>query len=504
MKANNIFKTLFLLICGFVSFSLYSCEKNDDFIEKDKKVAPTYQVIPLTYFDFISPNDVTSNSENTSIRVNRQYLNKMNYSIAPGDIAAVMTSIEEMPFYLRVTRVDEVDENWIEVSGTKATVEEAIGNFDAVLNTNPYFNDAPSSRSVSLGNSLNADPRLISDDGEIHPTIIRRTSRDIPKEDLLQMNYTKVSPSANFRSVDDGEEYLAFDVRQQGRNLTGEAKLGFKFIRDFDLKLSEDSVLNYKGALSAEVGARVAVKTSWFSLKKFEATFYGGYDLKSMLSMKFEKSITFGDKDYKPVTKISSYYATFFITFIPVTIEICPEVVRKMNAKVSGSLKLGIPLNFQRSFEHGVRYENSRWTEICEDKSSSSGFDLTKTQIQAEVSLSAEAGIYIQVGAYLYGTTGPYVLVGPSVQAKVDAKATVDHKGVELSASADLALVVSGAVGAKVKIWKWDLFDCKLPFELARVTLLHESWSVSSFENGSPVINENLENTPKILPPMLN
>ncbi|MGL5980528.1 MAG: hypothetical protein ACRCZY_06580 [Phocaeicola sp.] len=501
MKANNIFKTLFLLICGFVSFSLYSCEKNDDFIEKDEKAIPAYQVIPLNFFNFISPNDVTSNSEKTSLRINRQYLSKMNYSIAPGDITTVMTSIEELPFYLRVTRIDEIDENWIEVSGTKATVEEAIGNFDAVLNTTPYFNDAPSPNSLSLGNSLNADPRLISEDGEIHPTFIIRTSRDIPKEELLQMNYTKVSPSANLQSASNGEEYIAFDVCQQGRSLTGETKLGLKFSRDFDLNLSEDSVLNYKGTLSAEVGVKVAIKTKWFSLKKFEASYYAGYSLESMLNMRIKKSVVFGDKDYTPVTKISSYYATFFASFIPVTIEVSPEVFRKMSAEVDGSLKLGIPLNFQRSFENGIKYEDSKWTEFHKSESSSDGFNLDKTQIQAEVSLSAEAGIYIQVGAYLYGTAGPYVLIGPSIKANVNAKATVDHTGVELAASADLALVIGGAAGAKVKIWKWDLSNFKVPFEIARVTLFQDSWST---KNNSSVSNENLENTPKLLPPMLN
>ncbi|MGL4853497.1 MAG: hypothetical protein ACRC3Z_12805 [Phocaeicola sp.] len=472
MNGLKFWKALAFLV--FVGISLFSCSNEGEvFVEEAPTQADSLKIVSLNYFDFVFEDDVVAlNESKTALRVKRDYLEKMEFVVAPANVVTVMRAKNELPYYLRVERVERMGEV-MEVYGTEVTIEEVLPDTDIVLNTTPYYNPQPHARTISRANELGVDPGLMNEHGELHPTLILRTGEDMEPQALNSLNHSTAYVPGASRV---GEEYLAFDVREQGTNADLSGYLSLKFQRFFNLTFAADSILSYSGSMNAELGAKVALKTSWFSLKKFETRFFGSYEVNSILGLNFGQAVTFGDKNYEPICSISSYYTTFFIGPIPVVIQMRSEVVRKVGGILKGALKLGIPIHLSHSFEKGVIYEDKKWDTISKTENKSRGMAYDKLTLQGSVYAKVEAGVYLKAGAYLYGSAGPYALLGPALMAELSAAANVNEDGFKFKAEASVGLVLAGAVGAEVKIWKWNLGDFNQPFEMARYDFFHEKW----------------------------
>ena len=190
-------------------------------------------------------------------------------------------------------------------------------------------------------------------------------------------------------------------------------------------------------------------------MNRFETSVAGTFDFAPQVTIGFSKSLSIPeDKQRLKVAEFPSVSLNFTVGIIPITIDIDPYIFLKFEAEVSGSYYTGIKYHYASHFKFGAAYTNG-WDLIKEYDTD----DNKLTMIPPTGEFKAHAGIGLMLGAdvIVEKLAGPKIAIGPKLSADAELKFSPDVNDCYFKSSVDVGIV--GEVGAKLKIWKWDLGD---------------------------------------------
>ncbi|MEB3518039.1 carboxypeptidase regulatory-like domain-containing protein [Bifidobacterium breve] len=397
-------------------------------------------------------------------------------------------------FIRRVIAIDYTAAGWV-VATKPATLTEVFEQAD-IDDSRPFDGN------TKLTESESTDPDTTIAPGD------KQVSQLVPADQLdLSLDNQSVTWSSRARS--------GFAARPQSREVG--AEVGFKSSLKFEVPGEAfkeqhasdddselDNIMDYSKAedgdrqaknkakleggfataveISEKLGTKFVLKVeahwNWFTpdvqLKEFKSTLYGEQKLSASASIFGKVSKDFEKKLFTLKPKVPPT-----IMVGPVPIVISTSVEFKFKAGISGELKIEYSMSTKKSFEQGVKYEDGKWQDVNEQQDDTQKREPCTPEGQAGISgsVSAEAGIEASASVKLYDIVGPQLDAGAKLEKSFEASAnTTDGPKVEVTVDA------VGTIGAKIVVTipviDIDLVDWTLREKEAKLTLLHEEWSM--------------------------
>ena len=213
-----------------------------------------------------------------------------------------------------------------------------------------------------------------------------------------------------------------------------EVKLGYKFFLDVDREYFVVPVLN-----------------------KFDAGVDGKFMIKPEVLIGYDKKLKFVDQKITLYT-FDAYSFSFNICGVEFWVDVCPNIYLKFGAKVSGAFYGGFRYHYERTFQAGVSYHNG-WTgngdtKLVADKLT---FITPRTKFEAE----ASCGLFLGADLVVDKVAGPSIAVGPKVSANAKLEYAPFDTKQPITFNASLKAGVYAEMGAKLKLWKFDIAEWK-------------------------------------------
>ena len=144
--------------------------------------------------------------------------------------------------------------------------------------------------------------------------------------------------------------------------------------------------------------------------------------------------------------------------YVPVAITIQPAIYLHMNLGVKGQVYTGIKYEYANEFSAGVKYDKKHggWKPIADYKTKKNDFGLITPR--GGFSVEAEAGVLLGADVLVDFVAGPTLSVGPLVKAGLKEQLAPFEKN-PFTFEVGVKAGIYGRAGAKVKLWKLELFD---------------------------------------------
>ena len=503
MKTNkNLANLMLMSIVATITVSFTACsddvidEKNGDSViiakEGEKLGAP----IGLVYKDFITPSDVTIlNADTTEIAVSKAFADKKGITNFVNRPMGIWDAKNHDSYLRRATEQRLVGDRYI-LKVKRSSLAEVIGDRELVLNTGLYYNpETATTRAADTGMPEEA-AKYIDEHNIIHPAAISfkpiegnntRAAADGYETIVIEEFFNEAPCTRSWfsdawdwvkKKVSDATDYV---VEKTTYTIDGDKKT-YNVIRHkselkkdmkFECGPAEGDSINVKFQCplqfdldyTLEVHAKGDISTAMIPKLNYLETYFDGYfAMNPNLTVGFSKKVSLPkDKQRVNLCKVSGIGVTFMIGIVPVHIDFDPSVYLKFTAELEGSAKIGIDYNFATQFRAGVKYNNG-WSGISNGEIVKNEFSL----IKPNVGLDAKAGVGLMLGVdvIIDKIAGPSIALGPQVNAKANLTYSYWKDGGEWDFKAKATAGVAGEVGAKIKVFGYELADWKWPFEL--------------------------------------
>ena len=548
MKKNSVMVKqvlMSILTAGIFSFSFSSCSQDDILISggvnsemESEYSGPALESYGLNFQDFIQAGDVQIlDADTTQISVSKAFADKIGIKSFPGHPMGIRQSNEEDAYMCKATRQKLVGDRYI-IDVAPCSMAELLKGQKFMMSSDLYVNTDPGktrTRAAEL-NIPEYAAKYVDDDNVIHPVAV--TYR--PATGELGVTRSGISHYGTFSTEDimmarqnDGTRWwpldeikewvedkakkayeytkkeTSYNVNKYYRdkslvqeNTTFEKKIEFgpKAKRkgekpdtfNVTVKLPVDFALTYNFILDA-TGSLVSLPT----VNNFETSVAGTFEFSPQVTLGFSKKFEIPeDKQRLKLAEFPSVSLHFTIGIIPVTINIDPYVFLKFEGEVSGSAYTGIKYHYASHFKLGCAYRNG-WNFINEYQTD----DNSLTMIPPTAQFKAHAGIGLMLGAdvIVMKLAGPKIAIGPKLTADAELRLNQDADQCYFKSSVDVGFV--GEIGAKLKIWKWELGDISKDF------VFGDSYNIFHYnfphEEGDDR-NGNLDRVMKLLMPFKN
>lgn len=541
MKKNSVMvKTMFMsiLTAGIFSFGFTSCSKDDYTLSSEMTVnnddreytGPALESLGLNFQDFTRSGDVQIlDADTTQISVSKAFADKLGIKQFTGHPMGIRQSMEEDAYMCKATRQKLIGDRYI-IDVAPCTLAELLKGQSFRMSSDLFVNtDQASTRTRAAElNIPEYAAKYIDDDNVIHPTAV--TYRPAEGEDATRssvMVYGTFSADdimmarqgdSRFWPVDQIKAFVKkayewtkdktkYNVREYHRNqslvqdnttYTKKFEFGPKPKKkgekvdtfNVTVKVPVDFALTYDFILDAK-GSLVSLP----DVNRFETTIKGTFEFAPEVTLGFSKKFEIPeDKQRVKIIKFPSVSLHFTIGIIPITVNIDPYVFLKLEGSVSGSAYTGLRYHYASNFKFGGAYYNNDWNFIkeynCEDNSIS--------MIPPTAEFKAHAGVGLMLGAdvIIQKLAGPKLAVGPKLTADAELRLNQDPDQCHFKSSVDVAVV--GEIGAKLKIFAWDLGEVEKEIKFGEpYNLFHYNFPHQPGDDA----NGSLDNVMKLLMP---
>lgn len=532
MKTIKTFKTLtgtmLMSIIAATAFTACADDRLDDNSSNsstDLKAGEQEVIlkpIGLCHQDFITPGDVQIlNADTTEIAVSKALADKLGITEFVNHPMGIWQKMGESAYLRRATAQKLVGDRYI-LQVVPSTIGEVMNGQVAELSTMLYVNpDAQQTRSEG---GVADYSRYVDASNTIHPAAVKFIA--MPGEDPATRgalsDYGTYTPeqilsgelatrgflddlggafSSIGNTIKKGAEQAVNTVKKGAETVKNVSVIGVNMAKtatyaevvnqnkrgsvisgnsrrldlkkDFSFKCGKaeddtinvhvqcpvDFELNYTFKLRG--GTTFGVKPE---LKEFESTFDGMFGVTPQVQVGFHKKL----ETHKRIdlAKLGSYQFTFMIGPVPVTVDVAPYTYMTFDGKVEGFAYAGLKYEYAKSFKVGCRYNGSDWSKISESKVLRDDFSMTAMR----ASFDAEAGVGFYLGAevVLCKVAGPKMSIGPSLKADAHMSYDKARKQQPVAFSARVQYSIGGEVGAKIKVWKWDIKEWKTDYSLVK------------------------------------
>lgn len=458
---------------------------------------PLLEPLGLVYTDFITPNDVTIlSADTTEICVSKAYADKMGIANFVNHPMGIWDKKENAAYLRRATEQRLVGDRYI-LKVKRSSIAEVVGNRNLTLNTSLYYNpDAAVTRASAMGVSEEA-AKYIDEKNVVHPAAV--TINSLPGEEGMTRgavaDYGTFTVEEIFKGemdaatrwdpfswikdkIVDGYNYVkdktSYTIDAPKRTYSimhhkSELKRDMKFEcgpeKDDSISVKFSCPIQFDLDYTLEVHAKGSIETVWVPKLNYLETYFDGYlGLNPELTLGFSKDITLPkDKQRVTLAKLGGIGVTFMIGIVPVHIDFDPSIYLKLTASLEGSAYIGVNYSFATKFRAGVKYSGG-WSGIANGEIVKNDFDFIKPTAKLEA--KAGVGLMIGVDVIIDKVAGPTLNVGPQVNADATLSYTRWTDGGNWDFKAKATAGCGGEVGAKIKIFGYELADWKCPFDI--------------------------------------
>jgi hypothetical protein len=509
---KNLANMMFMSIVAAATVSFTACsddvideQKNDNVITASQN-SPLLEPAGLVYTDFITENDVTIlTPDTTEISVSKAYADKMGIDNFVNRPMGIWDKKEHASYLRKATEQRLIGDRYI-LKVTRSSLAEVIGGRNLTLNTSLYYNPgAATTRAASTGMPEEA-AKYIDENNIIHPAAI--TINSMPGEDAMTRGAVADYGTWTVEEIFNGE--MDADTRWWNPFKAIKEKVidkvvdkvveGYNYVKEktaytIDSDKNTYSILRHKSELkkemkfecgpaesdtinvnfkcpiqfdvdyTLEVHAKGDVSSAWIPRLNYLETYFDGYfAVNPELKVGFSKDISLPkDKQRINLCKLGGIGVTFMIGVVPVHIDFDPSIYLKLTAALEGSAYVGLNYDFAAKFRAGVKYDNG-WNGIGNGEIVKNEFSLIKPTVELEA--KAGVGLMFGVDVIIDKIAGPTLAMGPQVNAKATISYTRWMDAGKWDFKAQATAGCAGEFGAKIKVLGYELADWKRPFEL--------------------------------------
>ena len=504
------------LTVGMIAMSTTACSDMNEMLpegsapaEKDDIVAKTgdglMEPIGLVYTDFINENDVQIlNADTTEIAISKALADKKGITNFVNHPMGIWQSLNERAYLRRATSQKLVGDRYV-LTVVRSGLGEILAAQDAELNTSIYVNpNAAKTRGAASADKY-TDSRNV-----IHPVAVTITrlpgeaattrsafgpgygtltaeqilngetfdqasavTRGYSLEDLYDIFVNFVKNGARVKGENTGHimelegtltppKIQIKTGENKGDTLTINSKIPYKFQLDYTVKLDA----KVKGALRFPLPFDI-------DCNYFEGRLDGNFKIAPEMTLGIGAKLELPkEKQNYKICDMGEFHFTFMAGFVPVDICLQPNLTAHIEASVEGKVYTGIKYEYESEFSAGVKYQNG-WKPIGEHKVKKNDLSI----ITPRGTFKANAGIGLLLGCDVLVDllAGPTVSVGPMIKAGFEAKFAPFEK-VPFTFETGIKAGVYGRAGAKVKLWRIELFDWETDLTFG------PEWNIWSFK----------------------
>lgn len=539
VMVNKMFKNILTAgtIAIAMTFGFTACNEDDALMgdsanpEMEREYnGPALEPYGLSFQEFITPNDVQIlDADTTQISVRKALADKLGIKSFVGHPMGIWERMESDSYMCKATKEKLVGDHYI-LDVAPASLAELLNGKDVRLSTDLYVNqDAQAVRSRAAADNIpEYAAKFIDEDNIIHPTALTILPSADGDQNPTRSGYTAFGTfstedimmarqsGSRWWPLDEIKELVedfydwtkdktTYTIKQYHRNKTlinahtdftrtiefGAGNREKKDTFNVTVKCPVDFGLNATFILDAK-GSLVSLP----EFNRFETSVAGNFAFSPQVTIGYSKEFKIPeDKQRLKLYNFPTFKLQFTIGVIPVVITIEPYLFLKFEAEVSGQAYMGVRYEYASHFQFGAEYVNKDWNVI-------KGYDTDKNKlsmIPPTGVCKAHAGVGLMLGCdvIVQKLAGPKIAIGPKLTADAELKLSQEPDVLfKFNSSVDFGMV--GEIGAKLKVWKWELAEWETevnfgdPINLFHYNFPHEEGDT---ENGS------LDNLMKLINP---
>ena len=542
---KNLVKSMLMSVAtaGIFSFSFVFTSCNDDDIlesgvtppdMEQEYNGPLQEPYGLSFYDFVASDDVTIlNADTTQISVSKALADKMG-----------------IQSYLRRATKEKLEGDRYILQVIPSSIAEVLTGNDKEykLSTELYVNTDPASTRTRAieNNTPEFAARYIDEKNVIHPIAItfrraegdqRALTRNAAAENGIYGTYLPdqllgLQDDPATRGLDDD----IWNFIKKGAEAVGnwfkdiavgtvewfkaQAKAMEKWLKEntqYDINWDKHNTLinidskvdtkvpiqcgkDSKDTINVYVKAPVKFNLNYTlllqadgsavekpHLRRFEASVDGRFNFEPEVRLGFNGKLELPkDKQKIDLVELDGVTVIFYIGYVPFCVDFNPSLYLKLKAEVEGKATTGVKYEFDSWFKGGILYEGYGDPRgINESKVTKSKVSFIKPT--AEFNASAGVGLMFGCEMIIDKLVGPELAVGPQLKADAGLTLTPFEKDpVNFEASVDFGL--TGEVGAKLKVWKWDIAEWNVDLDFGL------NWNIYKYPKDNSKGNKNAEN----------
>ena len=510
---------------------------------------PLQEPYGLSFYDFVASDDVTIlNADTTQISVSKALADKMGIQSFLGHPMGIWDHPEHRAYLRRATKEKLEGDRYILQVIPSSIAEVLTGNDkEYKLSTELYVNTDPASTRTRAieNNTPEFAARYIDEKNVIHPIAItfrraegdqRALTRNATAENGIYGTYLPdqllgLQDDPATRGLDDD----IWNFIKKGAEAVGnwfkdiavgtvewfkaQAKAMEKWLKEntqYDINWDKHNTLinidskvdtkvpiqcgkDSKDTINVYVKAPVKFNLNYTlllqadgsavekpHLRRFEASVDGRFNFEPEVRLGFNGKLELPkDKQKIDLVELDGVTVIFYIGYVPFCVDFNPSLYLKLKAEVEGKATTGVKYEFDSWFKGGILYEGYGDPRgINESKVTKSKVSFIKPT--AEFNASAGVGLMFGCEMIIDKLVGPELAVGP--QLKADASLTLtpfEKDPVNFEASVDFGL--TGEVGAKLKVWKWDIAEWNVDLDFGL------NWNIYKYPKDNSKGNKNAE-----------
>ena len=480
---------------------------------------PLLEPYGLSFYDFETAEDVTIlNADTTQISVSKALADKLGIASFVGHPMGIWDLPEHRAYLRRATKEKLEGDRYI-LQVIPSSISEVLAGNDKEykLSTELYVNTDPASTRTRAieNNTPEFAARYIDEKNVIHPMAVtfRRAQGDqsgltrsttaeqgiygtyLP-EQLLGLQDDPATrawwdDALKFvkkvcGSISDVFKDVAMGTAEWFKKQTQELEKWLKNNTEFDINWSENNTLinidsslekkipiqlgeDSKDTINVYVNAPVKFNLNYNlvlqaggsvvekpDLKRFEASVDGRFNFEPEVRIGFDGKLP-EDKQKLKLVEFDGITIVFTIGYVPFSVDFNPSMFLKFDAELGGKATMGVKYELDSWFKGGIKYDGYG------DPKGISESKVTKSKVSfitptAEFTAKAGVGLMFGCDIIIDKLAGPEIAVGPKLEAKAGLTiAPFEKDPVDFNASVDFGLI--GEVGAKIKVWKWELAE---------------------------------------------
>lgn len=511
---------------------------------------PLQEPYGLSFYDFVASDDVTIlNADTTQISVSKALADKMGIQSFLGHPMGIWDHPEHRAYLRRATKEKLEGDRYILQVIPSSIAEVLTGNDkEYKLSTELYVNTDPASTRTRAieNNTPEFAARYIDEKNVIHPIAItfrraegdqRALTRNAAAENGIYGTYLPdqllgLQDDPATRGLDDD----IWNFIKKGAEAVGnwfkdiavgtvewfkaQAKAMEKWLKEntqYDINWDKHNTLinidskvdtkvpiqcgkDSKDTINVYVNAPVKFNLNYTlllqadgsavekpHLRRFEASVDGRFNFEPEVRLGFNGKLELPkDKQKIDLVELDGITVIFYIGYVPFCVDFNPSLYLKLKAEVEGKATTGVKYEFDSWFKGGILYEGYGDPRgINESKVTKSKVSFIKPT--AEFNASAGVGLMFGCEMIIDKLVGPELAVGPQLKADAGLTLTPFEKDpVNFEASVDFGL--TGEVGAKLKVWKWDIAEWNVDLDFGL------NWNIYKYPKDNSKGNKNAEN----------
>ena len=477
-------------------------DKGDPNVIKAGENDPLGEPIGLVYTDFITENDVIHNADTTELTISKALADKKGITNFVNHPMGIWDDQQHRAYLRRATEQRFISDHYV-LKVVQSTITEITGGQEMQLNTRLYYNPT---RMVSRGGLTRAsqgDPeadKYIDDNNIIHPaaiTLRTKPNSGANSEDLdlsqagtrtitIEQMFSGKTDGANSWFTDLWDDFVdavedAWDAVVEATSYDWDDDKSWSLLKskttiskDFKFNAGPEKgdtiTLRFRCPIefnldyTLNIRSHGSIETAFVPVPSYLKTYIDGYfEANPQLRIGFSKTITLPeDKQRINIFQFSGLGFTFFIGPVPVAIDIDPSVYLKFTSTLKGNAYLGVQYDIATKFRVGVQYENGDLSGIAEGEKVKDEFSFINPRLELEYIVGV--GIFFGVDVIIEKVGGPTFNIGP--QVNVNAKLSYEMGDDHINASIEGKAGIGGEVGAKLKIFGFELADWRTYFDI--------------------------------------